>query len=368
MNNDAPLGAGPSNGGNGSAPRVAGSPHTRRSRANTANRPRESRSGAVSGKVREAVRKKLSFYTDMMSQLDMLVYAELCALYYMDCSFFRFFFRAVAHSFFLSPKAEDFAIVLDARRPHVFVVGASNFLGLLAHSLGALPAASEANRGYLHGGVIIDFIGQSAPNSKLSLVALDLLVFVVQCLMLAIHTEREAMRRVVFPLRTVAAASTTTPVAAAAAAAVARAGSTPLPPPATSPPAATLQEHDAEERGVQPRPQITGGANAGPTSSRADETSPTSEEDERLHKIDFGGSAGAASPEEAAEHELDMLSSGSNIGDFYIVHTIRRAVQERRGDFAAQSLQSIGYAVTLARMAAERRTRAGAASAVRPAR
>ncbi|CAK7266311.1 hypothetical protein SEPCBS57363_002026 [Sporothrix epigloea] len=366
MNNNAPLGAGPSDGGNGSASRVAGSQHTRRSRANTANRPRESRSGAVSGKVREAVKKKLSFYTDMMSQLDMLVYAELCALYYLDCSFFRFFIRAVAHSFFLSPKAEDFAIVLDARRPHVFVVVASNFLSLLAHSLGALPKASEANRGYLHGGVIIDFIGQSAPKSKLSLVALDLLVFVVQCLMLAIHTEREAMRRVVSPLRTVAAASTTTPVAAAAAAAVARTGGAPLPPPAASPPAATLQEHDAEERGVQPRPRSTAGTSTDPTSSRTDETFPTSEDD-RLHKIDVGGSGGAASPEETAEHELDALSSGSNIGDFYMVHTIRRAVQERQGDSAAQSLQSIGYAVTLARMAAERRTRAGAASAVRPA-
>ncbi|CAK7266108.1 hypothetical protein SEPCBS119000_001854 [Sporothrix epigloea] len=358
-NNAAPsVGSGESaSGSNPSNPSVAESHRERRSRAGTATRPRESRSGAVPGKAREAIKKKLSFYTDMMSQLDMLVFAQLCALYYMDCSFFRFFIRTVAHSFFLSPKAEDFAILLDARRPHVFAVIAPNLLCLLAHSLGALPAASEANRGYLHGGVIIDFVGQAAPTSKLGLVLLDLMVLVVQSLMLTIHTERETLRRLVFPMRAVAAASTTTPVAAAAAAAVSRAGATPLPPPA-----ATLPEHDAEERGVRPRPRFAAETGSGSASS----TSPSGEE-ERLQKIDGGGLVGAASPERAAEYELDALSSGSNIGDFYIIHAIRRAVQEQQGDSAAQSLQSIGYAVTLARMAAERRTRARAAPAARPA-
>ncbi|CAK7209853.1 hypothetical protein SBRCBS47491_000581 [Sporothrix bragantina] len=366
MNNNANPGVGPSGSGssNGSTSR---SGRTRRSRANTASRPRENRS--VSGKVREGVKKKLGFYTDMMSQLDMLVFAELCVLYYMDCSFFRFFIRAAAQSFFLSPKAEDFAIALDARKPHVFAIFAPNFLCILAHSLGTLPIASEANRGYLHGGVIIDFVGQTAPTSKLGLVALDLVVLVVQCLMLAMHTEREKMRRLVVPIRTVATTTATTPAAAAANAAVVRAGGTPSPPPpaANPPAAATLQDHDAEERGVRTRPRSGTGANAaGPSSSSNSENAPPSE-DERLHNIDLAGPTGAASPEEAAEHELEALSSGSNIGDFYIIHAIRQAMQEKQGDSAAQSLQSIGYAVTLARLAAERRTRARAAVAARPA-
>ncbi|CAK7215259.1 hypothetical protein SCUCBS95973_002421 [Sporothrix curviconia] len=373
MNSNTDPGVGPS--GSGRTSRSSGggggAHRTRRSRANTASRPRENRS--VPGKVREGVKKKLGFYTDMMSQLDMLVFAELCALYYMDTSFFRFFLRAVAQSFFLSPKAEDFAIALDARKPHVLAILVPNLLCILAHSLGALPTASEANRGYLHGGVVIDFVGQTAPTSKLGLVLLDLVVLVVQCLMLAMHTEREKMRRLVTPIRTIlataAAAAMTTPAVAAANAAVIRAGGTPSPPPAAAanPPAATLQDHDAEERGVRPRPRAGTGAVAGSSTPSNNDASSAPSEDERLHNIDLGGPTGAASPEEAAEHELDALSSGSNIGDFYIIHAIRQAMQEKQGDSAAQSLQSIGYAVTLARLAAERRARARAAVAARPA-
>ncbi|CAK7199602.1 hypothetical protein SEUCBS139899_002285 [Sporothrix eucalyptigena] len=358
MNNNADPGVGPSGASR------SGSHRTRRSRANTASRPREGRSsGAVSGKVREGVKKKLGFYTDMMGQLDMLVFAEICALYYMDCSFFRFFVRAVPHSFFLSPKAEDFVIALDARKPHVFAIFAPNFLCLLAHSLGSLPTASEAHRGYLHGGVMIDFVGQKAPTSALGLVALDLVILVVQCLMLAMHTEREKLRRLVSPIRTTTAAAS--PSTAAATAAVTRAGGTPPTQATNTPAAATIQDHDAEERGV--RRERSGTATEAGQSSSNNNNTPN--EDERLHNIDLGGPTGAASasPEEAAEHELDALSSGTNIGDFYIIHAIRQAMQEKEGDSAAQSLQSLGYAVTLARLAAERRTRARAAAAPRPA-
>lgn len=80
MNSSTDPGAGAS--GSSNPPR--GSHRTRRSRANTATRPRDGRSSAVVGKVREGLKKKLAFYTDMMSQLDMLVFAELCALYYME--------------------------------------------------------------------------------------------------------------------------------------------------------------------------------------------------------------------------------------------------------------------------------------------
>lgn len=64
------------------------------------------------------------------------------------------------------------------------------------------------------------------------------------------------------------------------------------------------------------------------------------------------------SPEAAADSVLDALSSGSNLCDFYIVHTLRSASRESQAGTAAQSLQSLGYAVTLARLAAERSARA----------
>ncbi|KAL1890413.1 hypothetical protein Sste5346_008240 [Sporothrix stenoceras] len=356
--NDAAAGAG----------RPRSSTRTRRSRANTATR-RSTTSSAVVGKVREGLKKKLGFYTDMMSQIDMLVFAELCALYYMDCSFFRFFIRAAPHSFFLSPKSEDFVIPLDARKPHVLAIFAPNALCLLAHSLGALPRASEANRGYLHGGVMIDFVGQKAPTSSLGLVLLDLIVLILQCLMLAIHTEREKLRRLVSPIRTAGAAASTaaatraggtTPAVATTAANTATAATG-----TATTIAPTIQDQDAAERGAappqQPAPRDGAGSLASPSGSNNEP-----DEDERLHNIDLGGPLGAASPEEAADNALDALSSGANIGDFYIIHAIRQALREKEGGAAAQSLQSIGYAVTLARLAAERRTRARAAAQPRP--
>lgn len=228
---------------------------------------------------------------------------------------------------------------------------------LLAHSLGALPQASEANRGYLHGGVMIDFVGQKAPTSALGLVALDLVILAVQCLMLAMHTEREKLRRLVSPIRSASAVAATAAVTRAGGTAAATAEAT-----ATPAAAPTIQDQDAAERGAAQQP--SDGADATPAASSSN-TEP--DEDERLHNIDLGGPSGAASPEEAADNVLDALSSGANIGDFYIIHAIRQAMREKEGGGAtAQSLQSIGYAVTLARLAAERRTRARAAAQPRP--
>ncbi|ERS98607.1 uncharacterized protein SPSK_06376 [Sporothrix schenckii 1099-18] len=360
MNSSTDAGGGASGSGN-----ARSSHRTRRSRANTATRARSGYSSALAGKVRESLKKKLAFYTDMMSQLDMLVFAELCALYYMDCSFFRFVIRAAPHSFFLSPKPEDFAIPLDARKPHLVAIFAPNFLCLLAHSLGSLPRATEANRGYLHGGVMIDFVGQKAPTSALALVALDLVVLVVQCLMLAMHTEREKLRRLVSPIRSVAAnvatAAATRVGGLSAAGGTAAANAAANATPAAAP---TIQEQDAAERGAaQQAPGAEDGAGSAPAASNGNSEP---DEDERLHNIDLGGPLGAATPEEAVENALDSLSSGGNIGDFYIIHAIRRALQEKDSSAAAQSLQSIGYAVTLARLAAERRTRARMNAQQRP--
>ena len=61
------------------------------------------------------------------------------------------------------------------------------------HLLLEPAAAGEATRGYLHGGIIIDFIGQSSPVSKIKLVATDLLVWALQIIMLAASLERRKL-------------------------------------------------------------------------------------------------------------------------------------------------------------------------------
>lgn len=59
-------------------------------------RPRRSRNGRrrSSSKIRRAkagIAKKLDFMTHLMSSLDVVIFAELCILYYMeyDCPFFK---------------------------------------------------------------------------------------------------------------------------------------------------------------------------------------------------------------------------------------------------------------------------------------
>ncbi len=56
----------------------------------------------------------------------------------------------------------------------------SNFICILLHTLLSPPAGTEATRGYVHGGLAMDFIGQAAPTSRIRLVLLDLLVVVLQ--------------------------------------------------------------------------------------------------------------------------------------------------------------------------------------------
>ena len=86
------------------------------------------------------------------------------------------------------------------------------------------PSASDEARGYLHGGLFIDFIGQKGPISKFQLIAIDLVVVVFQIIMLGVVLEKERTKRS-------------------------------LPPdnPAETPSSESSpeQDHDAEERGVR---------------------------------------------------------------------------------------------------------------------
>ncbi|OAA63675.1 DUF1746 domain containing protein [Niveomyces insectorum RCEF 264] len=338
-------------------------------------------SGAVTRKVRAGLTKKLQFLTELMKHLDMLVYAELCALYYMDCSFSRFFIRSVAQSLFLSPRSDDFFLATAAHKPHVFAVFVPNALCMLIHLLASLPQASEATRGYLHGGILIDFVGQKAPTSRAILLFLDLVILAVQCLMLAVHTEREKLRKLVGPLRgTQAISAAALARVAAATAAAERAhrgepaavlGSTV---PTRTPPVAQ-QDHDAEERGVLRQREAGGDGPFAPQGAEGIELQPLSSSQAATlgreggddaqppdTSLDLGegaleeGQAPSLPSEAAADHVLDALSMGANISDFYIVHALRNASRDYQGA-ATQSLQTIGYAVTLARLAAERGAR-----------
>ncbi|KAI1488168.1 hypothetical protein F5X96DRAFT_105331 [Biscogniauxia mediterranea] len=293
---------------------------------------------SLSQKAKEGLAKKLQFLSYLTINLDTMVHAELCVLYYMDCSFFRLMIRWVAQALFVSPKAEDAVLIIP--NYHVSAIVGPNILCMFLHLVTSLPQASEASRGYLHGGILIDFVGQKAPSSKLTLLLLDLLVLALQCFMVTVNMEKERIRKVVKQSRRNAGSTD----AAATLVTVPHTG----------------QDHDAEERGVlRDAPMM-------------DETSDI-EMDSLLNnggsdgRRDVGEGAGLLPQETTRSSEFegltDILRSGNAVlANFNVRQSLRTAWHNRDAPdgAAAYTIQNVGYNATLAALAAQRRARLAA--------
>ncbi|CAI7677762.1 unnamed protein product [Penicillium pancosmium] len=170
---------------------------------------------------------KVAFIDRLLRDLDILIYCQLSALYYMDCSLILFALRAIVELILFSPKAPPF----DPTRNHPFVgaIIASNLFCMIFHALVINPQAGEETRGYLHGGLFIDFIGQT-PVPVLRLLSFDILIFLIDFIMLALIIERVKTAGPTNTPTTNTEQTTTNPDSNA-----------------TQP---TAQDHDAEERGM----------------------------------------------------------------------------------------------------------------------
>lgn len=276
--------------------------------------------------------KKLEFVTHLLKSLDTLVFAELSALYYMECSMFRFILRSVGQYLYLTPKDESFPFLMPASPIHVCLVLIPNIFCILLHILVSLPVGPEFHRGYMHGGLVIDFIGQKPPTSRIYYVLADVVILAVQCLMLTVHTERERLRVVLKTFRPMVpdVAQETTP---------------------------TIEDLDAEERGVS-RDMLG--------------SLPIDEEDgielQPLHRVstteEGNSTSGESEPSSAREQSTDeptrsnlsdVLSSGNGIiGEYHVLHSLHNAALNIERT-AAYSLRTIGYGATMASIEARRR-------------
>lgn len=125
---------------------------------------------------------------------------------------------------FLTPKP---AILPETtpNKPYVGAIFGSNALCLILHALQSAPSAGEATRGYMHGGLAMDFIGQNGPTSKIHLLLLDLVISFLQLVQLSAHITRLRLKDT---------------------------QSIPMPSRASrARPAASRQDLDSEERGVR---------------------------------------------------------------------------------------------------------------------
>lgn len=120
---------------------------------------------------------------------DLRVFANL--IY--SISFFKFLLRALPHWFYFTPKPSIFPPPSPTHRPYIGIIFGNNIFCVLLHLLFRPPAAGEATRGYLLGGLLIDFVGQESPVSRWRLLALDALVFALQILILGATLERKKL-------------------------------------------------------------------------------------------------------------------------------------------------------------------------------
>ena len=108
-------------------------------------------------------------------------------------SLFKFLLRALPHWFYFTPKPSIFPPPSATHRPYISIIFGNNVICVLLHLLFRPPAAGEATRNYLLGGLLIDFVGQESPVSRWRLLALDALVLALQVLILAVTLERKKL-------------------------------------------------------------------------------------------------------------------------------------------------------------------------------
>ena len=142
-------------------------------------------------------------------------------LEYSSCSIILFLLRAIIQLIFFTPKAPPYDPTRN--QPYVGAIFASNIFCVVYHYFFIHSEASEATRGYLHGGIFINFIGQKAPVPLIRLLSLDLLIMFIDFIMLGLVLER---------VKTVESTKSDTTAS-------------------RSPPTSAMrQDHDSEERGV----------------------------------------------------------------------------------------------------------------------
>lgn len=107
-------------------------------------------------------------------------------------SFTQLLLRAVIQLEYLTPKPAP--IRSDARQqPYVFAIVGANIFCMLLHLLLPSPNAGEATRGYLHGSLLLDFVGQLGPTARLHLLCLDVLISTLQLTALAAVSKRKEL-------------------------------------------------------------------------------------------------------------------------------------------------------------------------------
>lgn len=169
---------------------------------------------------------------------------------------------------------------------------------MVFHAFFIRPEAGEATRGYLHGGLFIDFIGQK-PVPVFRLLAFDVLILLVDIVMLALVIERVKMVGSKGLASLITNGSATT-----------NANSE------TNTPQSDQQDHDAEERGVR-NSEDAGDTDDSPPGNATTNASPVPEIDDDVHDerttLLADPSEGGTGPIPRGDHPLDSYATGQAV-------------------------------------------------------
>ncbi|KAK6541156.1 hypothetical protein TWF694_008527 [Orbilia ellipsospora] len=136
--------------------------------------------------------KKSEWLDHMLRNLDIVTYCHFSYLYFLDISFIRFLIRAIVQINLFAQRPPNFPTPQRTqKRSAVVSIFGSTLICFLFHLFSEPPSASETSGGYLHGGMVIDFVGQEGPISRFRLILLDVIILLLQLVMLTVKVSKQ---------------------------------------------------------------------------------------------------------------------------------------------------------------------------------
>lgn len=207
------------------------------------------------------------------------------------------------HFLFLTPKPPFFP-EHRADRPYIGIILGTNIFCVLVHIIWAAPVAGEATRGFLHGGLVMDFIGQRGGASRVHLLLLDLLLLGLQLVQVCAKTTKTKLGQA--PVQVTTSSGREYSAAPAAS-----------------------QDLDSEERGVRRSEERDGIEMQNLTSSgTAENPAPVDNETETESSERDRLLATTAPAPQTADYQIsDAFNSGQIVlGDFKIFRTVKEQI------------------------------------------
>ena len=124
----------------------------------------------------------------VLRSLEGLAFAQIAQSYSCDNSFLLLILRSLFQEYSLFAASSHAPTKVS---PPLTPVIVTNVLCILVHLISSAPAGNSTTRGYLHGSISIDFVGELGPVSKWRLLALDIMIFSIQLVILALGVEKE---------------------------------------------------------------------------------------------------------------------------------------------------------------------------------